>query len=239
MVDFKRFYQVDKQLTDRDVHLWFARLDEEPKIAHLKSILADDERSRGERFIFKQHRIRFFIAHIFLRQVLSWYTDISPSDLQFSFYGHGKPKLTHDDIHFNMSHSGDFVVVGVRQNGSIGVDIEQYKPRDFLGISTYSFSNKEIDSLQSLRGLALEQTFYEIWAKKEAYIKYTGLGLKEDLKAFSVALGEGFKQVSHTTTTDGPTIFYSSKIPHYAFAVCSDKCSKLTFIDSSLSDFST
>ncbi len=81
---------------------------------------------------------------------------------------------------FNISHSGDIVVLALTQHHAIGIDIEKICPvdkDDFVKelpeiISFYE--NHETDQANHL--------FFECWTKKEAVLKGVGKGLLVPLK---------------------------------------------------------
>ena len=72
--------------------------------------------------------------------------------------------------YFNVSHSGDLVVLATSENHEVGVDVE-CKNRDKKGLDKYVFS-KEMDN----------ETFIENWTRKEAILKCLGTGLAKDFK---------------------------------------------------------
>ena len=72
-------------------------------------------------------------------------------------------------------------------NEDIGVDIEQLKPRDFLGLAKHSFSFKEEQAVALAKEIDRSDIFYKIWCQKEAFIKFEGRGLRYPLKEFSVS----------------------------------------------------
>jgi 4'-phosphopantetheinyl transferase len=93
------------------------------------------------------------------------------ADIKYTEFN--KPFLEHG-LHFNIAHSGNYVVCGVSQSGEIGIDIEQIKTMDmkyYLSI----LSPRELESLNS--ATRPEDVFYNIWTKKEAIVKADGRGL--------------------------------------------------------------
>ena len=100
--------------------------------------------------------------------------------LQITRYG--KP-FVDDDLCFNISHSGKYVVCAVSHGTSIGVDIEKYSPliiSDFKSV----LNDKEWSMLEKLNDPQV--MFYDLWAIKESVIKANGFGLSLDLKKIQV-----------------------------------------------------
>jgi 4'-phosphopantetheinyl transferase len=82
-------------------------------------------------------------------------------------------------IEFNLSHSGDFIVIALSHSG-IGIDIEYLKRSfDFRDVLTNCFNEEEMSFV--LQGdIALN--FYSLWTRKEAVLKATGEGLTDMLQ---------------------------------------------------------
>lgn len=83
--------------------------------------------------------------------------------------------------HFNISHSGEIVVVVVGDY-PLGVDIEKIELRNDLGVAEYFHSGERRSIYNSETPVT---DFYRIWTRKEAFLKATGLGLNMDLKSFN------------------------------------------------------
>jgi len=154
------------------------------------TILDAAERGRAGRFVFPEHRCRFVRAHAALRQILHRYTGASPGDLRFGVGEHGKPFLEHpaaDSLSFNLSHSGDLAVVAVGEMREVGVDIEciRHVP-DWDEIARRSFHPAESEWVRSYSEDRRAEAFFEVWTKKEAYIKACGHGLSHPLDSFQV-----------------------------------------------------
>lgn len=129
----------------------------------------------------------------FLQEVLSKEIGISMDELRYRYGAQGKPELDYDamkivlqePIHFNMSHSGDYVVIAVSQS-PVGVDIE-YKSKNHLSVAKRCFHEKEYQSILS-HETEKEQAkrFLEIWTMKEAYVKCSGQGMSVPFNSFDV-----------------------------------------------------
>lgn len=186
-------------LLPHHVHLWQIPLDLNTSLEDRYAILPPDEKKRADRFVFDKHRRRFILAHFALRKILGRYLDIPPEKIQFETLSHGKPQLHpeqryyHDQtsikhpLEFNLSHSEDIALLGIRTDKMIGVDIEYHQDREFLGIAEQVFSEQECQILTKLLDTLQIKSFFHIWAQKEAYIKAIGQGLSYPLKTLTVA----------------------------------------------------
>ena len=114
----------------------------------------------------------------------------------------GKPYFQdYPDFHYNISHSGKYVVCGIICGGKdpqpIGVDIQEIPadPKRALMIADHFFSDEEKESLHALvrqgdisSALLL---FCRYWTARESYIKLTGWGLAEPFSNFKPNLDHG------------------------------------------------
>ncbi len=97
---------------------------------------------------------------------------------------HGKPFLPNEKIKFSYCHTEGLCAV-VISDFECGIDAENINRKaSFAEISSRFFTADENEYLSS-RNFSSE-VFYEIWTKKEAYLKFTGKGLAGGLNSFSV-----------------------------------------------------
>ncbi|MGX1901417.1 4'-phosphopantetheinyl transferase family protein [Thermolongibacillus altinsuensis] len=91
----------------------------------------------------------------------------------------GKPFLVNDERFVNWSHNEDYWVLAVSREGPVGVDIES------LGIDyqeeMYGWILHDEEKERMKQGVK----FSEIWTRKEAYVKYLGLGMNEEMNKWS------------------------------------------------------
>lgn len=96
----------------------------------------------------------------------------------------GKPYIMESpDIHFNISHTYNAVAVGFSSN-PVGVDIEKTGKANLSVVKRF-FSEQEKEYISS-HAEHIDTAFFEIWTKKESYIKCLGSGLKKPLNSFCV-----------------------------------------------------
>ena len=105
------------------------------------------------------------------------------TDIKLLYNEHGKPYLFNNDIYFNMSHSGDNVVMAFCES-EVGVDIERMNGKR-LNVAKRCFCKEEYEDIIS-SGNEEEQSrrFLEYWTMKEAFVKCCGAGLKIPLNSF-------------------------------------------------------
>lgn len=145
--------------------------------------VSPEKRARIPRFYREEDRIRGLMADILARTIIIRKTGLANHEIEFYTNDYGKPFLKNrDDLHFNLSHSGSWVVCAV-DNLPIGIDVEKIQPID-LDISKNYFSPDEHQDL-----LAQEDKFsyfFTLWSLKESYIKIVGKGLSLPLNSFSI-----------------------------------------------------
>lgn len=88
-------------------------------------------------------------------------------------------KLYAENIEFNISHSGDYVVL-CYDNDTVGVDIEKIG-KYHSNVAKRVFTQKEQEWLCDDKN-----KFYQLWTLKESVMKATGLGLKLGANSFEV-----------------------------------------------------
>jgi 4'-phosphopantetheinyl transferase len=114
--------------------------------------------------------------------------------LRFSYNPQGKPSLTGvtDPLRFNVSHSHGIALYGVTRGREIGIDVEQVRGEVAVDqLADRFFSTQEVAALRALPAAERREAFFRIWARKEAYLKATGLGLSLALDCFDVSLTPG------------------------------------------------
>lgn len=91
-------------------------------------------------------------------------------DYDIEYIANGKPVYKNSDIHFNLSHAGNYVVCAVSDK-AVGVDIERQR-KNVIRVAKRFFTQAECDWIgdESLK-------FSRIWTLKEAYAKLTGEGI--------------------------------------------------------------
>ena len=121
-------------------------------------------------------------AELLLRHAVAQITG-KISNVKWDTDENGKLYLTeHDGIYVNLSHSGDYAVCAVH-NTPVGVDIQYCRECDmkmanrFFTAEEAEFINKSTDK---------NSAFFEIWTKKESFVKAIGKGITIPLNSFSV-----------------------------------------------------
>ena len=115
-----------------EVHVLWARFDQPVwGVLPIDEWLSPDERERAARLKVPDVAHRFRSGRALLRGLLGTYLALPPDSLRFRYNHHGKPALDGqngpDGLCFNLSHSGDLLVVALGRGREIGVDVEQVR----------------------------------------------------------------------------------------------------------------
>lgn len=197
-------------LGENDVHVWTASLQPAPATAAAcEAMLSPDEKTRASRFFFERDSSRFVAARGTLRAILGRYLHLEPRTIKFIYSERGKPSLAkmaaREHIHFNLAHSCDLAVVAVSKIPNIGIDLEKLRPiKDAEGIAERFFSQREANLLKSLPPTQRQVGFFNLWTRKEAWLKATGEGIGELLNQVEVSLlpGEAARLLSISNDAD-------------------------------------
>lgn len=181
-------------LAKNDLHVWVASLNKpQGQLNQLWEHLADDEQDRANRFYFERDRNHYVAARGLLRQLLSHYLHVAPTEIGFAYGEHGKPALAvpfaESGVQFNLSHAQGVALLAFAHEREVGVDIEQIRPLDdAVQIAERFFSAGEVAVFTAVPDTQKPQAFFNCWTRKEAFIKVIGEGLSCPLDSFDVTL---------------------------------------------------
>lgn len=137
--------------------------------------MSDERKADVARIKIEKKQKQKIIADRLCRLAISEFCEIPPENIIFKTTEKGKPFAAGLNIHFSVSHSGDYVVCAVSDK-EIGIDIEKIRSANPRAAQKFA-SPKEIDYINSN-----QNGFFEIWTLKEAYFKCIGTGLGADIK---------------------------------------------------------
>lgn len=163
-----------------EIHIWRAR---SSMLAQplCSSCIDDGERQRAERLRMPGHRAAFSFVHAFKRTVLGAYLEKSPGQLSFDRAGSGKPQLCDQSLQFNLSHTGDAVIMAVSRNASVGIDLESRNRNiDESALAAACLSVEETHALDAIAAAQRKSRLLQQWTRKEALLKALGTGLAHD-----------------------------------------------------------
>lgn len=149
----------------------------------LKQMISPGRKEKLERYHFDADKKRGLFAEILLRYGLGKDFGIEQEDILFETNEYGKPKLKkQENIFFNFSHSGDWVVCAIGDK-PLGVDVEQIKGKD-LEIAKRFYTEYEYEDLLRQKEEKRPECFIKYWTLKESYTKAEGKGLSIPFTTF-------------------------------------------------------
>lgn len=139
----------------------------------LIKILSDEEIVRFKSIKNEKTKNQFLLGRALLRVNLAKEINIKPNLIKFVRTPNGKLELGDKslNIHFNISHSQDIVVIAISEN-NVGIDAEFIKKRDFINVASEYFSDEECLFIKNSNNQP--DDFYIFWTLKEALIKCRG-----------------------------------------------------------------
>lgn len=97
----------------------------------------------------------------------------------FHYDENGKPRLSnYPDLHFNISHCKKAVAVALH-DAEVGIDVECRRAVSQALMERVCCA-EELSLIRSSADAELE--FIRLWTRKEALLKCTGVGIREDLR---------------------------------------------------------
>lgn len=171
-----------------EVHIWEANLaTAAAHILNLAEVLSPEEVERCAQYCFQQGRDRCVSSRGILRLLLSSYLQRHPQSFNFVYGVHGKPALKQEELHFNLTHSGDRALYAFTLTHPVGIDLEQIcSTRDYDKIAQRFFTPREQAWLFSHPPQQQPQHFFQLWTYKEAWVKARGESIFSALEQLEV-----------------------------------------------------
>lgn len=174
-------------LSAGQVHLWRISLDPSRHRQDLKHLLSHDELARAARLIDADKRQQSILTRGRLRQILASYLHNDPAVVEFCYGRYGKPALSNvldQEIFFNLSHSGRWMLLAITQAGDVGIDVEKIDSQlDYLKLAAQFFTAEELNQLKGQGRQWQRREFYRLWTSKEAKLKTLGGGFSAPAQA--------------------------------------------------------
>ena len=138
----------------------------------------------------KEVALRRLLGEALVRFALKKYWNLTSEDYRIDRGEKGKPFIVGvENVFFNISHSGDYVVCAVSDR-EIGIDIEK-RAKARMEVAGRFFHGEEVAQLKMLAEDKQDQLFFNYWSVKESFLKYIGTGLARPLNSFIVSFSGG------------------------------------------------
>ncbi|MCD6047204.1 MAG: hetI [Gammaproteobacteria bacterium] len=150
------------------------------------SLLSEEEQLKAQKKAFPQLQDEAILSLGLRRAILAKHLSQSAKELVFSFAENQKPILVNGP-YFNVSHSQDYWVIAIADQGPIGIDIEdKNRPVNFLEIAKRFFAPEEYAFLAA--AAEPKEMFWRYWTAKEALVKASGKGIVEGIDKIIIDL---------------------------------------------------
>jgi 4'-phosphopantetheinyl transferase len=170
--------------------------------AELEALLSCQDRDHVNRLRRPDDRQRTLLGRGVLRLVLGAWLGLDPAALRFAAGPHGKPQLLHPGLstpqgkmpqgkmpQFNISHSGDLILLAFHASAPVGVDVERLQPDlDWRPIARRCLAPAQVESLLALPPAEAASAFVECWCALEAGLKARGVGLAQASEVQALAI---------------------------------------------------
>ncbi len=175
-------------------HVWRVRADVPAEEENRwRMLLAGPEEERLGRFHFAADARREAVSRAALRLLLADYLDLAPGKIAFATEAKGKPYVAGSApdrrIEFNVSHSGEWVLLAFARGRRVGIDVERWREIEAEQILRDFFLPEEVEEWRRWPEDRRPAAFFDAWTLKEAYLKGLGAGLSKPLRSFRVRLG--------------------------------------------------
>jgi len=158
-------------------------------------------------------------GELLARYSVGQYLDIADQEINLIFGEKGKPHIGNlSNVHFNISHSGQYVVCAVAPT-EIGIDVERVRKVN-LRIAERFFSPSEIHDLMALDEENRMRYFITLWTIKESYLKAIGRGLTQHLNSFTIVRNGNSFLLTGNEEAEGYGIEIQELNNGYMMAVC-------------------
>lgn len=159
----------------------------------LLQLLSTEEKNKMLRYRQQEDRCRFLFAHAAKRILCNAYTGIGNTELEFAESQNKKPYLVDSELKFNLSHSGKWIALIFQNGNDCGIDTEKIRPDfDFDFFASKNYHLRERQSLSNNDGSQSRKLFFKYWARKEAWLKITGMGVFGGLPFIDTSDGNNF-----------------------------------------------
>lgn len=176
--------------------------------------LTQERRAKTERYRGREARLRSLAAGLLLDRVFG------KRAVEICHNEFGKPFLEGGPF-FNLSHSGNRVVLAVNSSKQIGCDIQQWQDIHPKLIVKHFFHPKEYDLYQKTAEPDRQAVFYRIWTLKESYLKMIGKGFSFPPDRFRFELIPTIRIMELPVTNPSPFFSLSETKDGYTLAICS------------------
>lgn len=174
--------------------------EEEFKQSYIEAVFSDSIVAQANSFQPTRKK-QYLLSRLMLRQLLisNHYLNHSQKLPEIELDQNQRPKFVQAEYpDFNLSHSGNYLAVGIVSKGKIGLDLEINRARpSFFNIAKQFFSESEQRWIQTQNDPL--STFWQLWVMREAALKLYSKGVWQ-MKQLQIKMPE--KQIKASFSDD-------------------------------------
>lgn len=146
--------------------------DEDFLNAYIKS--DESRKAKADKLRQKPAKKLSIAAGELVRNAIANEFNMANEDIRFRVGKNGKPYIEGISVHFSISHSKNIAVCAISDR-PVGIDIEFIRDVN-LNVAKRQFAPDELKYVFEKWDLS-KKRFFEIWTRKEAYVKLIGRGI--------------------------------------------------------------
>lgn len=160
-------------------------------------LLDIEEKTTYELYKVDFKKKEFLVGRLLLKHVISKHTSLDLSDVEFQKNQYGKLHLKKEgeevinNLDFNLTHSDGIVACAIADQ-AVGIDVEYMKEIN-PDIIKQVLSRDEMFFLQANSNEIRKKLFYQIWTRKEAYLKAIGTGFIIEPNMIDIPINTGWE----------------------------------------------
>lgn len=161
--------------------VWFAWVGDHARDVDrfTREYLSPEEGARLPQYRSREAAERYVVTRSLVRIVLSERLGVPARKVPVSRTDTGKPVVA-EGIHFNVTHSGDLVLLALSEQRAVGVDVERKREVERVGsLMQRWLTELERQNCAQLTALGAtpSEAFLRVWSLKEARLKALGVGI--------------------------------------------------------------
>lgn len=189
-------------------------------VQQFDKIISKDRMESANKYKFHDDKKRSLLAELIVRYALKCDFGLNGRSIFFEKSSFGKPYIKDSPLHFNISHSREYVICAVSDR-PVGIDIEIYGKYQ-KNLLNYFHQNERL-FLMKIPVETRWKYFYNLWSLKESFIKYLGWGLYFPLDSFEVVKNQNdFNIIRYDQKKFEGKVKLLSIDSGYACAICFD-----------------
>ncbi|MGE7694261.1 4'-phosphopantetheinyl transferase family protein [Lysinibacillus sp. NPDC094177] len=183
----------------------------------LLNYVSIDRIKKIQSYKFSVDQLLSLYGELLVRKGIMDLTGMKNEEIDFNIGLYGKPYVMRlDGIFFNISHTRDCVCCCLSTKHQIGIDVERIQNPPYEIMRDFFHSN-EIKMINSRKNDDRDNLFYEMWTRKEAYLKRKGIGINQE--------------ITKCDTLQVEDCFHTLRIKNYFCTICSEESTLHSFTE--------